>query len=100
MAAIDQPSGNALTIREAAAACRLSPRTLRRKLNEGAFPGAYKTDGDDVDPDGVWMIPVPDLEEAGLRPTLLHPTLTDPTRARSDSEPPAGDGPTVLELVR
>ena len=99
MAAIDQPSGNAVTIREAAAACRLSPRTLRRKLNEGAFPGAYKTEGDEVDPDGVWMIPVSDLEQAGLRPALLHATLSDATRARSDPEP-QGDGPTVLELVR
>jgi hypothetical protein len=99
MAAIDQPSGNALTIREAAAACRLSPRTLRRKLNEGAFPSSYKTEPSEAEPEGVWMIPVADLERGGLRPTLLHPTLTDPTRARTEPEP-QGDGPTVLELVR
>lgn len=99
MAAIDQPSENALTIREAAAACRLSPRTLRRKLNEGAFPSAYKTEPTDQEPEGVWMIPAAELERAGLRPTLLHPTLTDSTRARPDPTP-TGDGPTVLELVR
>jgi len=99
MAAIDQPSGEDLTIREAAAACRLSTRTLRRKLNEGAFPSAYKTGPRELEPEGVWMIPVADLERAGLRPTPLHPTLTDAAQARADAEP-HGDGPTVLELVR
>jgi hypothetical protein len=97
MAAIDQPSGPALTIRDTAAACRLSPRTIRRKVADGAFPNAYKAGADDAEPSGVWMIPVADLEAAGLNPTLVHPTLTQPVRA----EPPAEhDGPTVLELVR
>jgi hypothetical protein len=101
MAAIDQPSGEDLTIREAAAACRLSPRTLRRKLNEGAFPNSYKTGPRDLEPEGVWMIPLADLEQAGLHPTMLHPSLTDASRPRTDPEPqPQGDGPTVLELVR
>src|SRR6476620_6241819 len=86
MAAIDQPSGPALTIRDAAAACRLSPRTIRRKLSAGAFPNAQKTgagtDADD-DHDGAWMIPVADLEAAGLNPTLVHPTLTNPARTEA-----------------
>jgi hypothetical protein len=99
MAAIDQPSAPALTIRDAAAACRLSPRTIRRKLSAGAFPNAEKTgsgEGDD-EHDGAWMIPVADLEAAGLNPTLVHPTLTSSPRAESDDE---HDTPTVLELVR
>ena len=101
MAAIDQPSGDDLTIREAAAACRLSPRTLRRKLNEGAFPNSYKTGPRELEPEGVWMIPLADLEQAGLHPTMLHTSLTDASRPRTDPEPqPQGDGPTVLELVR
>ena len=99
MAAIDQPSEDDLTIREAAAACRLSPRTLRRKINEGAFPGAYKTGPRDLEPEGVWMIPVADLERAGLRPTPIHTALSDSSRPRTEPEP-GGDGPTVLELVR
>jgi hypothetical protein len=99
MAAIDQPVGNALTIREAAAACRLSPRTIRRKLNTGVFPNAFKTGPHEAghDDDGIWKIPVSDLEQAGLNPTLVHPTLTSSIRAEPDPEP---DGPTVLELVR
>jgi hypothetical protein len=97
MAAIDQPSGPALTIREAAAACRLSPRTIRRKLTAGAFPNAQKTGSGDDEHDGAWMIPVADLEAAGLDPTLVHPTLTNPPRAEEHDE---HDTPTVLELVR
>jgi len=97
MAAIDQPSAPAVTIRDAAAACRLSPRTIRRKVGDGAFPNAYKAGEDDAEPSGIWMIPVADLEGAGLNPTLVHPTLTQAARAEPHSE--AG-GPTVLELVR
>ncbi len=97
MAAIDQPSGPALTIRDTAAACRLSPRTIRRKIADGAFPNAYKAGADDAEPAGVWMIPVADLEAAGLSPTLVHPTLTQAVKAEPHTE---HDGPTVLELVR
>ena len=97
MAAIDQPSGPAVTIRDAAAACRLSPRTIRRKVADGAFPNAYKAGEDDAEPSGIWMIPVADLEAAGLNPTLVHPTLTQAARAEPHSD---ADGPTVLELVR
>jgi hypothetical protein len=99
MAVIDQPSASALTIRDAAAACRLSPRTIRRKLSAGAFPNAQKTgagEGDD-EHDGAWMIPVADLEAAGLNPTLVHPTLTKPAQPETSDE---HDTPTVLELVR
>ena len=97
MAAIDQPSGPAVTIRDAAAACRLSPRTMRRKVADGAFPNAYTAGEDDAEPSGIWMIPVADLEAAGLNPTLVHPTLTQAGRAEPPDET---DGPTVLELVR
>jgi hypothetical protein len=104
MAAIDQPDqpiGHALTIREAAAACRLSPRTIRRKLTAGAFPNAYKTgESDDELDEGAWKIPVADLEQAGLQPTLVHPTLTNSMRAPGPRPAPEPDGPTVLELVR
>jgi len=97
MAAIDQPSGPAVSIRDAAAACRLSPRTIRRKVAEGAFPNAYKAGEDDAEPSGIWMIPIADLEAAGLNPTLVHPTLTHAVRGDAHGE---ADGPTVLELVR
>jgi hypothetical protein len=96
MAAVDQPAGQALVLREAAAACRLSPRTIRRKLHAGEFPNAFKVESVDAPGTSVWKIPVADLERAGLKPLLMHPTFANPV--------PAGDAgeasPTVLELVR
>jgi hypothetical protein len=97
MAAIDQPVGPALIVREAAAACRLSPRTIRRKLHAGAFPNAFKTTVANDPAHTVWKIPVSDLEQAGLEPTLLHPAFSQ--AAERAGEPDAA-GPTVLELVR
>ena len=99
MAAIDHTSGHDLTIREAAAACGISPRTIRRKLNTEAFPNAYKLRPRAGETEGVWKIPVGDLEEAGLAPTLLHPTHNNGNAPTSPAEPEGG-GPTVLELVR
>jgi hypothetical protein len=96
MAAIDQPAGRALNVREAAAACRLSPRTIRRKLNAGAFPNAFKTASGDNPARLLWKIPVSDLEQAGLEPTLVHPAFSKPAPSpESDTA-----APTVLELVR
>lgn len=96
MAAIDQPVGPALAVREAAAACRLSPRTIRRKLNAGAFPNAYKTPDPDTPGQTIWKIPVIDLEAAGLQPTLIHRTFAN----AAPSAEPERAAPTVLELVR
>src|SRR6185437_10915391 len=96
MAAIDQPVARALNVREAAAACRLSPRTIRRKPNAGAFPNAFKSASADDPARTMWKIPVSDLEQAGLEPTLLHPAFSKPEPS-SEAEASA---PTVLELVR
>jgi hypothetical protein len=103
MAAINEPAGPALTVRDAAAACRLSPRTIRRKLTAGSFPNAQKTGPGDPEREGIWMIPVADLEAAGLEPTSVHPTMSKAVRPTTEAElePDAdSDGPTVLELVR
>jgi hypothetical protein len=97
MAAIDQPAGHALNVREAAAACRLSPRTIRRKLNAGEFPNAFTTPAADDPETTIWKIPVEDLETAGLQPTLAHPAFSQPPVS---AEPDGSAGPTVLELVR
>ncbi len=97
MAAIDKSGGYALTIREAAAACRVSPRTIRRHLNAGDFPSAYEITAPDTPGGTMWKIPVEDLDRAGLDPKPIHPT-THGSGARSESN---GDGaPSVLELVR
>jgi hypothetical protein len=103
MAAINQPGGPALTVRDAAAACRLSPRTIRRKLTTGSFPNAYKTGANGPEREGIWMIPVADLEAAELEPTSVHPTLSQAIRPTTETELETdadADGPTVLELVR
>ncbi|MEU2856727.1 helix-turn-helix domain-containing protein [Streptomyces syringium] len=62
-----------LTQREAAAACGVSPTTIRRYREAGRLPGAQRQPG------GGWLIPVEDLLAAGLR---LHVP-----------SPPEGDGP-------
>jgi len=93
MAAINQPVGQALTVRDAAAACRLSPRTIRRRLTAGDFPNAYKTGPDEAEREGIWMIPPADLEQAGLQPTLVHPALTKAARAQSARAPQTPKAP-------
>ena len=106
MAAIDHTAGQDLTIREAAAACGISPRTIRRKLNTDAFPNAYKLRPRAGETEGVWKIPISDLEDAGLAPTLARGGL-NAAAAQSEPEPESeseseseSSGPTVLELVR
>ena len=44
----------------------------------------------------VWKIPVSDLEQAGLQPTVVHPAFSQAPIAAD----PDHSGPTVLELVR
>jgi hypothetical protein len=60
--------GDALTIRDAAAASAVAPRSIRRKLSQGAFPHAYRVHADTAMPEGRWRIPVADLERAGFVP--------------------------------
>ena len=97
MAAIDQPVGHALAVREAAAACRLSPRTIRRKLNAGVFPNAYKSpSADDPGHAASGRSRSRDLERRASNPHSC--TRRSPSRPRAPN--PIRSGPTVLELVR
>ncbi len=50
------------TLTEAAALVSTSRSTLRRRLDQGNFPDAYR------DPKGVWKIPLTSLLAAGLHP--------------------------------
>jgi Helix-turn-helix domain len=52
------------TITEAADICRVHRNTIRRYLDKGRFPQAYRDDG----PRGPWRIPHTDLVAAGLEP--------------------------------
>ena len=77
MAAINQPTGPALTVRDAAAACRLSPRTIRRKLTAGV---------------------VPERVQDGLERTRARRDLDDPARrSRSGRPQPHVRAPDALE---
>jgi hypothetical protein len=55
------PAGVALTLSEAAEACGVHRATVRRYLDRGQLPGAFKA------ADGAWRVPVPALLNAGLR---------------------------------
>ncbi len=66
MAAIEEPGTHVLTIRDAAEACGLSTRTIRRRLASGAFPRAFKLAVTDSAGEGVWRIPIADLYRSGL----------------------------------
>jgi hypothetical protein len=63
-----------LTISEAARACAVNHRTIRRHRDAGDFPGAYK------DQENVWRIPTADLEAAGYPPYLMA-RLGEPSEA-------------------
>ena len=59
-----KPAAVTLTISEAARASDVNRRTIRHHRQAGDFPGAFK------DQDGMWRIPVEDLEWVGLHPDL------------------------------
>jgi len=59
-----KPPAVTLTISEAARSCGVNRRTIRHHRQAGDFPGAFK------DQDGMWRIPVEDLEWVGLHPDL------------------------------
>lgn len=67
------------TITEAAKAAGVSPKTIRRRLDDGRFPNARKDGDEDNSP---WLIPAGDLELVVERrpeaaPTVVHgPDLT------------------------
>lgn len=60
-----------LTVTEAARASGEDRRTIRRRLDGGEFPNAYRDTGSQGPESGAWLIPVEDLLRAGL-------TLRDP----------------------
>lgn len=71
-----------LTVREAALACNVSDKTIRRNL--ARFPGAYRRDSPAGRSKGPWMIPLPDLVTAGF-------AVDQPTGGHGDRTP-EGDG--------
>lgn len=67
----DEGARPALTITEAARAAGVDRRTIRRRLDAGDLPNAYR----DPPEEGAWQIPVTDLIAAALplhRPLPAH----------------------------
>lgn len=68
-----------LTVKEAAQAAGVHPNTIRRRLSDGAFPGATRREGD-----GAHLVPVGDLVAAGFHlhrstpPEGLEPIISSP----------------------
>ncbi|HVA41848.1 MAG TPA: hypothetical protein VNF50_00025 [Acidimicrobiales bacterium] len=67
---MSEPTRPELTLSEAAAACRVDRRTIRRRLDAEEFPNAHRTAGRTGPDDGPWVIPVADLIGAGLSPNV------------------------------
>jgi hypothetical protein len=85
--------GQRFTVSEAARACRVDRRTLRRFLDRGDFPNARRKVGPHGPDSGPWTIPLADLVAAGLRvhqpagpdlPTAPGPDLDALARLRAD----------------
>lgn len=74
-------SGVSLTLSEAAASCRVHRATLRRALDAKRFPHAHQVDG-------VWRIPISDLQGAGFHLSLLGsgPAVARTAERDSDDE--------------
>ena len=54
-----------LTLKEAAEACQVNLKTIRRRRDKGDFPNCYRIA---VRPSSRWLVPVEDLIAAGLTP--------------------------------
>ncbi len=67
-----------LSITEAAEACSLSRQTIKRRIAEGTFPGAHREVMANQGGNERWVIPLADLQAAGLRPNAARrPTVAD-----------------------
>lgn len=95
----DQPTNRpAYTISEAQKMTGVSRSTLRRRLDEKAFPGAFR-----AGKSGEWRIPVEDLLAVGLRVNAPAPgedVLTEQGQGGVPAAPDPGMAARVAELER
>lgn len=81
-----------LTITQAADACGVSKKTIRRRIDAAAFPNARRLDGPAGEASGPWVVPVDDLIAAGL--TVGKPSPPDeppPTVSAAEPAPTESD---------
>ncbi len=84
-----------LTLSEAAVASGASRVTLRRRLDAGEFPHAFRSDAKGKGRKDTWRIPVSDLLSAGfVLPGDERPAAATPSRRIAELEA------TVAELER
>ncbi len=87
-----------LTLTEAAGACGVSRKTVRRRLDADEFPNARRLDGPAGTETGPWVIPTEDLIAAGFE--LHQPAGPDPTPPPTTAEPERPDVGRLDELEK
>lgn len=80
MVGVSSEEEGGLSLARAAELAGVSRDTLKRRLKRGAFPGAHRGSGSG--PGGPWLIPVGDLEAAGLIRHPADPNADDPGDVR------------------
>ena len=81
-----------LTLKEAAEACQVNLKTIRRRRDRGDFQNCYRSA---VRPSSRWLIPVEDFIAAGLTPGKPKPP-EEPAPERSEPRLAARAGAMVL----
>lgn len=77
-----------LTVKEAAAACGVSIKTIRRRLDSDSFPNAIRGAGPREGLEGPWLIPTSDLLAAGLSFSIPKPVQPLPAEVPTSTESP------------
>jgi len=91
--------GVALTVKEAAAVCGVSTKTIRRRLDGGLFPNAVRGPGVREGLEGPWLIPTADLLASGLSFSAPKPAQPSPVSAAT-TEAPASTNSAELEKLK
>ncbi len=89
----DRPS---FTLSEAADATGKTKKTMRRRLDAGDFPNAYREAGPGNSNSWPWRVPLEDLLAAGFQ--LHEPTPPDVEPEPQETPAPAVDADQVAEL--
>ena len=92
--------GVVLTVKEAAAACGVSTKTIRRRLEGDLFPNAVRGAGVREGLEGPWLIPTADLLASGLSFSAPKPAQPLPDTAAAPTEVPASTDSAELEKLK
>jgi predicted DNA-binding transcriptional regulator YafY len=90
--------GVVLTVKEAAAACGVSLKTIRRRLDKDLFPNAVRGPGVREGLEGPWLIPTADLLASGLSFSAPKPAQPLPVSAATTEAPASTDSAELEKL--